>query len=328
MLDPVEALTGRFVSSSSPTQASPCRRSTTRTAASPTAFRRCTPKRSSSPPTARPTRRPRRRPPAAPPPPEAMQPWQQPWFPLLLDWQVTLLADPAYNDEGGSDDVPAYAFDQTQWSFDGTDWSWAGTASEGSFDDNASGATQLAGRTFITPHLPNTLAAQLAQYTAQHPSATRSSPRCSRSSRTTSAGSSRASRRRTCSRSGSAASGHCWPSATPRRPRRRPRAAASRRRSRAGPRGHAEPAQAVLGRPAPRLRARRGDVLHDRRSAGRRLDGPGPRRDYASHNPQPRVEGTLPAPASPLAAPGGGPRCRRTRRPRRCRSGTRPRAGC
>ena len=101
-----------------------------------------------------------------PPPPEAMTPWQQPWFPLLLDWQVTLLASPACAAVPG--DVPVYAFDQAKWAFDGSDWSWAGPQSPMSFDALASGTRQLAGRTFITPQLPNTLAAQLRQYIAQH----------------------------------------------------------------------------------------------------------------------------------------------------------------
>lgn len=103
-----------------------------------------------------------------PPPPEAMQPWQQPWFPLLLDWRVTLLAAPACEPQGGAGGVRAYAFDQSQWSFDGTDWSWAGSNSPQAFDYTASGNVQLSGRTFITPQLPNTLAAQIAQYTTQH----------------------------------------------------------------------------------------------------------------------------------------------------------------
>jgi hypothetical protein len=100
-----------------------------------------------------------------PPPAEARQQWQQPWVPLLLDWQVTLLGAPAYASDGRAADL---RFDQDKWAFDGRDYTWSGTTDADAFLASERLRLQLSGRTFITPHLPNTLAAQLDQYAAQH----------------------------------------------------------------------------------------------------------------------------------------------------------------
>lgn len=101
-----------------------------------------------------------------PPPPAAMAAWSPSWIPLLLDWRVTVLNAPAYSDADTSS--PVWTFDQSHWSFDGTDYHWAGPPDPSRFDENASLAMQLEGRTFITPHLPVTLAAQLDEYVKQH----------------------------------------------------------------------------------------------------------------------------------------------------------------
>jgi hypothetical protein len=104
------------------------------------------------------------------PPSFAMQEWQQPWVPLLLSWQVTLLKDPAYIcPQNDNDPHATCTLDQSNWQFDGTDYRWAGpTTSDGGNFDESTTSIQLTGRTFITPHLNFTLAGQLDDYVKQH----------------------------------------------------------------------------------------------------------------------------------------------------------------
>jgi hypothetical protein len=92
--------------------------------------------------------------------------WTQPWIPLLLDWQITVLEAPAYDPGpvGGS-----YSFTRNDWSFNGTDFVWCGPkgTTPPNFDDTNQ-QMQLSGRTFITPHLSLNLADQLETYIQNH----------------------------------------------------------------------------------------------------------------------------------------------------------------
>jgi|GEM_PF-2038354 len=93
--------------------------------------------------------------------------WQQPWVPLLLDWQVVVLRSPAYSGAVGG---VTCTFNQGTWSFGGTDYTWAGptSASGLNFDEASSEAMTLTGRTFVTPQLAITLARQLDTYVKTH----------------------------------------------------------------------------------------------------------------------------------------------------------------
>lgn len=97
----------------------------------------------------------------------AMAEWVQPWVPLLLDWQITVLKEPAYSCPEGGDTA---TFNRENWTFDGTDFQWTGpTVSTGkNFDESDSGQMQISGRTFITPQVNMTLAKQLDLYLKKH----------------------------------------------------------------------------------------------------------------------------------------------------------------
>jgi hypothetical protein len=103
--------------------------------------------------------------PSAPflPAPGSWEPWVQPWVPVLLDWQVTVVAQPAYAQNHAS----VLEFQQNQWAFDGTDWQWTGTTDPGAFNFGASSMV-LTGRTFVTPQLNFALADQLDTYVNTH----------------------------------------------------------------------------------------------------------------------------------------------------------------
>jgi hypothetical protein len=101
-----------------------------------------------------------------PPSPTAMAEWSPPWIPLLLDWRVTFLNAPAYVKAPGR--PSSWALDLSTWEFDGTDYRWNGTTEPLQFAEEGSIQMQLEGRTFLTPHLPNTLSAQLHTYVTQH----------------------------------------------------------------------------------------------------------------------------------------------------------------
>ncbi len=101
------------------------------------------------------------------PPGFAMAEWAQPWVPLLLDWSVTVLQQPAYS---CGTNQPTCTFDQSNWQFDGTDYGWVGptTPGGGNFDEADSGQMALKGRTFVTPQIAFTLADQLDAYVKNH----------------------------------------------------------------------------------------------------------------------------------------------------------------
>ena len=104
--------------------------------------------------------------PRFPPPEYSAEEWKQPWIPFLLDWDVTIMKSPAYTPEKGK---PFSAFRQDRWNFDGTDYVWQGPtdASTEDFSQHDS-QIQAQGRTFITPQLAFTFAAQLEQYVRDH----------------------------------------------------------------------------------------------------------------------------------------------------------------
>jgi hypothetical protein len=102
------------------------------------------------------------------PPAYAAGPWQQPWVPLLLDWKVAVLRDPAYS---AAPKQPTCTFHQERWQFNGTDYVWAGsTKAQGDDFSVADLQMTLMGRTFLTPYLSLTLADQLQEYLDKHKS--------------------------------------------------------------------------------------------------------------------------------------------------------------
>ncbi len=93
----------------------------------------------------------------------ARQVWAQPWVPLLLDWQVTVLEGPAYT--GESNQTSLTTFHQEDWKFTGTDFQWNGSKDANDFEEEG---MVLKGRTFITPHLTLSLADQLQEFVEKH----------------------------------------------------------------------------------------------------------------------------------------------------------------
>lgn len=95
--------------------------------------------------------------------------WVQPWVPVLLDWEITMLKGPAYV-AGTGPDAPVCTLDGANWSFDGTSHNWVGhTQAQGDdFNEADSKQMTLRGRTFLTPHLNFTLADQLDQWVRKH----------------------------------------------------------------------------------------------------------------------------------------------------------------
>ncbi len=92
--------------------------------------------------------------------------WTQPWVPLLLDWDITLLRKPAY---GGTKNDPTAMLNRDNWKFDGTDYKWVGPTDPGGGNFSVADAQmQLMGRTFITPQITFTLADQLQEYVKTH----------------------------------------------------------------------------------------------------------------------------------------------------------------
>ena len=93
----------------------------------------------------------------------------QPWVPLLMDWQITVLKAPAYA-PGSGVNTPVFTFGPANWSFDGTDYDWVGptTARGEDFSESESAQLTLRGRTFLTPQLNFTLAAQLDEWVRKH----------------------------------------------------------------------------------------------------------------------------------------------------------------
>src|SRR6185295_12971672 len=89
--------------------------------------------------------------------------WQQPWVPLLLDWQVAVLQGPAYS---SNPNQPTCAFNQSNWTFDGTDYTWTGSKAAGDFTESTQ--MVLSGRTFITTYLVFSLADKLRDFVQKH----------------------------------------------------------------------------------------------------------------------------------------------------------------
>jgi hypothetical protein len=89
--------------------------------------------------------------------------WAQPWVPILLDWEISLTAAPAY---GESSAATVWELQPEQWKFDGTDWIWNGPTKPAAFDFAA--ARKLSGRTFLTPQLTFSLADQLEAFLETH----------------------------------------------------------------------------------------------------------------------------------------------------------------
>jgi hypothetical protein len=94
------------------------------------------------------------------------EPWVQPWVPLLLDWQVTVLSDKSFNcvKSEPSASYPYCTLDQDNWEFNGSDFIWKGPE----VTDAVNGVLTLTGRTFVTPQTSFSLTAKLAQYIRDH----------------------------------------------------------------------------------------------------------------------------------------------------------------
>ena len=107
------------------------------------------------------------------PPDYSREKWRQPWIPLLLDWEVTVMKRPAYMPPENIDDRYS-VFRKERWIFDGTDYVW-NDPSPRTDDDFSPHDSQLQpkGRTFITPQLAFTFAAQLKEYVEKHGAPTR-----------------------------------------------------------------------------------------------------------------------------------------------------------
>lgn len=112
-----------------------------------------------------------------PPPSFAIPEWVQPWIPLLLDWEITVLKEPAYTaptNLSSPVNQPTCTFNQQHWQFDGTRYAWAGptkASDEEPYCFNEvpdSAQMQLQGRTFIAPYPVFTLADQLDEYVKAH----------------------------------------------------------------------------------------------------------------------------------------------------------------
>jgi hypothetical protein len=93
--------------------------------------------------------------------------WVQPWVPLLLDWEITVIEDPCYT--AGQTNDQMYTFSTENWSFNGTDFAWAGTHDTNSPNFDVTDAQKIiSGRTFVTPHLSNNLASQIDTFVTNH----------------------------------------------------------------------------------------------------------------------------------------------------------------
>ena len=99
----------------------------------------------------------------------AWEVWAQPWVPLLLDWSVSVMIAPGYSAQPDSSRPhQLYELDQQNWQFNGTDYTWVGPMSASGDDFSEVSIFALKGRTFITPQLTLTLAAQLDEYVQKH----------------------------------------------------------------------------------------------------------------------------------------------------------------
>ena len=74
----------------------------------------------------------------------------QPGFLLLLDWEVTVLKDPATLCVGRGGTHQLWHIQSSNWQFDGTDYKWTGTTSAGggNFDEDRFFVHALSGSTF------------------------------------------------------------------------------------------------------------------------------------------------------------------------------------
>ena len=57
---------------------------------------------------------------------DARTPWTQPWVPLILEWEVGLISDPAY---AAGADPELLTWDAGNWTFDGTGYAWTASLS-------------------------------------------------------------------------------------------------------------------------------------------------------------------------------------------------------
>jgi hypothetical protein len=83
-------------------------------------------------------------------PPFGYAPWEQPWAPMYLLWEVDYYP------------IPHDASGKPAWTFDGTSYAWSGSGASTS-------PLSFDGRSLLTPQAVFNLQAQIARYEAQHP---------------------------------------------------------------------------------------------------------------------------------------------------------------
>lgn len=111
-----------------------------------------------------------------PPPTYAYLPWQQPWIPLLLEWEVEVLKEPAYTcpeppkDTSNPINRESCIPNLDHWEFNGSDYVWSGptTVSGNNFSESDSAQMTFDGRTFVTPQVSFNLAAKLDAFVKNH----------------------------------------------------------------------------------------------------------------------------------------------------------------
>ena len=103
----------------------------------------------------------------APFPPAPRQSWTQPWVPLILEWQVRVIAGPDYQNHPA--DTALLRWTGRDWAFDGTDAVPGDRAGElAGLGDSGTPSLLLTGRTLLTPQTSLTLADQLDDWLASH----------------------------------------------------------------------------------------------------------------------------------------------------------------
>lgn len=86
-----------------------------------------------------------------PPAPFSIEPWDQAWSPLFLEWKVS------YYPTGKN-----WKYLEGDWQFDGSQYAWMGTGFNTKF-------YEYEGRTLLTPHAPLTFKSKIAEYLKSHP---------------------------------------------------------------------------------------------------------------------------------------------------------------
>ncbi|MEM7113661.1 MAG: hypothetical protein AAF614_14580 [Chloroflexota bacterium] len=90
----------------------------------------------------------------------AIQPWEQPWSPLFMEWRASYY--PTAHFPADSHEGPDKHFQLSDWTFDGETYQWAG----GGYDLNYNHSYQ--GRAIVMPHVSLTFKKKIAAYLKNH----------------------------------------------------------------------------------------------------------------------------------------------------------------